>query len=78
MTWDRRLPRTLYLNDGRSISTLAHARDLMLGLPAPRRAHEYWAAAGELILHAAYRSRRDQIADVHAEILRALQLEGLI
>jgi hypothetical protein len=78
MTWDRRLPKTLYLNDGRSIATLAHARDLMLALPEIRRAHEYWVAAGELVLKAAYRSRNAQIADAYAEISRALQFDGLI
>jgi hypothetical protein len=78
MTWQRRLPKILYLNDGRSIATLAHARDLLLGLPQPRQADEHWAAAGELILQGAYRGRRDQIADVHAQISRALRVDGLL
>jgi hypothetical protein len=78
MTWDRRLPKTLYLNDGRSFATLAHARDPMLALPEPRQTHEYWTSAGELMLQGAYRSKKDPIADVHAQISRALQCEGLI
>jgi hypothetical protein len=74
MTWHRKLPTTFYLNDGRSIVTLAHARDLLLELPAPHRAGDHWVSAGELLLQGAYRSRRDKIADVHAEISRALSV----
>jgi hypothetical protein len=78
MTWHRKLPKTFYLNDGRSIATLAHARDLLLALPARRQDNPHWVSASELLLQGAYRGRTDKIADVHAEISRALKAEGLL
>jgi hypothetical protein len=78
MTWHRKLPQTFYLNDGRSVATLAHARDLLLALPAPRQDDHHWVLAGGLLLQGAYRGRRNNVADVHAEISRALKAEGLL
>jgi hypothetical protein len=38
MVWSRKLPKPIYLNDGRTIGTLAAARDFMLEIPPGRRA----------------------------------------
>jgi len=78
MPWSRRLPKSLRLNDGRTLSTLAEARDLLLDLPPLDQAHPQWIDAGELLLQAAYRGRQEPIADVERQISRALQVKGLI
>jgi hypothetical protein len=78
MTWHRKLPQTFYLNDGRSIAKLAHARDHLLALPALRQEEHHWVLAGGLLLQGAYRGRRDNIVDVHDEISRALSAERLL
>jgi hypothetical protein len=78
MTWNRKLPKSLRLNDGRTITTLANARDMLLKLPQDDQAHSHWMSAGELLLQAAYRGRKTPIVDVGAELSRALQRHGLI
>jgi hypothetical protein len=76
MTWHRRLPKPLYLNDGRTIATLAHARDFMLGLPELQQTNAHWREAGALLMEAAYRHRQAEIADAHAQLSRAAEAEG--
>jgi hypothetical protein len=78
MVWSRKLPRPIYLNDGRTIGTLSAARDLLLALPQGRRASEQWQFAAELLLEAAYRGRNDQVRDAGTQMSRALEAEGLI
>ena len=78
MTWSRRLPRPIHLNDGRMIDTLAAARDFMLELPPPRQAREHWRQTAEIVLKAAYRSRQAPIRDASAQLSRALETDGLI
>jgi hypothetical protein len=78
MVWSRKLPRPIYLNDGRTISTLAAARDFMLTLPQIRQTNEHWQHAAELLLEAAYLGRGDPIRDAGMQISRALEAEGLI
>lgn len=45
MTWHRRLLETLYLKDARKVATLAEARDVLLSLPACRKAALFWLGA---------------------------------
>jgi hypothetical protein len=75
MTWSRRLPKPLYLNDGRTIATLAEARDDMLALP---QTNPHWRPAAELLMQAAYRGRLDPIQDAGTQLSRALKADGLI
>lgn len=78
MTWSRRLPTPLYLNDGRTIATLAEARDAMLPLSRRDQTNPHWTRAAELLMEAAYRSRQEPIADAGAQLSLALKADGLI
>lgn len=78
MAWTRRLPISLYLNDGRTLTTLAQARDLLLDLPQLDQASPHWQSAGELLLQAAYRGRQAPIFDVSKQFSRALHIDGLL
>jgi DNA-binding SARP family transcriptional activator len=78
MAWSRRLPQTLYLNDGRTIATLAEARDVILALSRLDQTNPHWERAAELLMEAAYRGRLDPIVDVGAQLSRALRADGLI
>lgn len=78
MTWDRKLPKPLYLNDGRTVATLGQARDVMLALPQLRQANSHWQDAAELLLQAAYRGRLVPILDAEAQLSQALAAEGMI
>jgi hypothetical protein len=78
MTWSRRLPKPLRLNDGRTIATLAEARDVMLTLAHEAEANPHWREAAELLMKAAYRGRQDPIHDAGMQLSRALRADGLI
>lgn len=78
MTWSRKLPKPLYLNDGRTIATLAEARDVMLTLARDRHTNPYWRDAADLLMRAAYRGRQDPINDAGAQLSRVLRADGLI
>lgn len=78
MPWSRRFQKPLYLNDGRTIATLAEARDIMLALSRLEQTNPHWARAAELLMEAAYRSRKDPILDAGAQLSLALKADGLI
>ena len=78
MPWSRRFQQPLYLNDGRTIATLAEARDVMLALSRLDQTNPHWARAAELLMEAAYRGRKDPILDAGAELSLALKADGLI
>jgi hypothetical protein len=78
MVWSRKLPKPIYLNDGRTIGTLAAARDLMLSLPSRSQTNVYWQDAAEILLETARNGRIDPLRDAGAQVSRALQAEGLI
>jgi hypothetical protein len=78
MVWSRKLPKPIYLNDGRTIGTLAAARDLMLSLPARSQTHAHWRDTAEILLESARSGRIDPLRDPGAQVSRALQAEGLI
>jgi hypothetical protein len=78
MVWSRKLPKPIYLNDGRTIGTLSAARDLMLTLPPGTQANEHWQSAAHLLVEAAYRGRLDPVRDAGIQVSRALQADGLI
>jgi hypothetical protein len=78
MTWSRKLPKPLYLNDGRTLATLAQARDAVLALPRLHQIDLQWRHAVELLLEASNRDRQDPILDVGMQLSRALETEGLI
>jgi len=74
--WMRRF-KAIALVDGRSIATLADARDLMASLPPPRQGDRHWKYAGELLLRAADRNEKYSTMDARAQVARALKAEGL-
>jgi len=78
MPWSRRLPTSLRLNDGRTLSNLAQARDLWRDLPPSDQAHPHWIDAGELLLQAAYRGRQAALDDVARQLRLALHANGLM
>jgi hypothetical protein len=78
MVWSRKLPRLIYLNDGRTVGTLAAARDLMLSLPQILQASEHWQSAAKLLLEAAYRGRQEPVRDAGNQVAHALAADGLI
>jgi hypothetical protein len=77
MVWSRRLPKPIYLNDGRTIHTLGAARDFILAIPPAQRASPHWRDAAEVLLKAAYRGRHEEVQDAGRRVSRALQVEGL-
>jgi hypothetical protein len=78
MVWSRKLPRPIYLNDGRTVGTLAAARDLMLSLPQNRQTCEHWQWAAELLLEAAYFGRQNPVREAGTQVVHALAADGLI
>jgi hypothetical protein len=78
MTWSRKLPKPLYLNDGRTLATLAQARDAVLALPQLHQIDPRWRHAFELLMEASYRSRQDAILDVETQLSCVLETVGLI
>jgi hypothetical protein len=76
MAWNRKLPSTISLRDGRTIATLAEARALMLALPVRHQVRPFWQYAAELMLEAAQRD--DKIEDAYHQLTRALTAEGLL
>jgi hypothetical protein len=78
MVWSRKLAKPIYLNDGRTIGTLAAARDLMLSLPSRSLTNAHWQDTAEILLESARNGRIDPLRDAGAQVSRALQAEGLI
>jgi hypothetical protein len=79
MRWTSKIPKPVTINDDRTVSPLAEARELMLALPErhhQRNAH--WQYAGELLLKAADYGEKYAIMDARAQLTRALKAEGLI
>jgi hypothetical protein len=78
MVWSRKLPRPIYLNDGRTVGTLMAARDVMLSLPTTRLTSEHWRTAAELLLKAAYVGRLESIREAGAQVAHALEADRLV
>jgi hypothetical protein len=66
------------LRDGRILLTLAEAHRLMHSLPEPRLRTEHWQVTADLIHKAASRCSQFTMAQVQAQLPRALKAEGLI
>jgi hypothetical protein len=78
MVWSRKLPKPIYLNDGRTIHTLAAARDFMLSLPQHRQADTPWQDVAQFLLAAARQGQLQPVRDAGTIVTRVLQAEGLI
>jgi len=78
MRWPYRLPEPFTLIDGRKVSTLAEARDLILALPELHQSKAHWRYAGELLRVAAQHGEKYAVMDARAQFARALTVDGLI
>jgi uncharacterized protein HemY len=76
------MPRTdpfwkpIKLNDGRALTTLGDARELIATLPALKQAEGHWQDAEEMLVRAAATPSAND--DALAAMVRALKTEGLI
>ena len=78
VSWSRRLPASIGLNDGRALATLADARDFILGL-AERRQTTDWQRASELLMKGARGGATEiDVAWAANQLRVALHAEGLI
>lgn len=76
MNWDMKFWRPVKLKNGRTIETLADARDLMRALPEFRRRNPEWQFAAGLLARAS--EATSLLDDALAQLLRALKAEELI
>jgi hypothetical protein len=75
--WSRRLAKPIYLNDGRTVATLAHARDLMLEIPTALRGAAHWRLAADLVVAAARLGGQEPIRLAGAQMSSALRADDL-
>jgi hypothetical protein len=78
MPWVRKFDTPIALNDGRTLATLADAHRLVLSLPERRLRTDRWQYTRDLLLKAAGRDGAFALAQVCAQLPRALKAEGLI
>jgi hypothetical protein len=78
MSWIRKLEPPITLRDGRVLVTLAEAHRLMLSLPEPHLRSGHWQNAAALMQKAATRESPFALAQMRAQLPRALKAEGLI
>jgi hypothetical protein len=75
MPWTAEFWRPILLKDGRTIATLAEARDLIAALPPLRRGAEHWQDAAEMLSRAA--AAPSAMEDALVQMLRALRAERM-
>ena len=76
MPWTDSFWKPIKLNDGRVLTTLGDARDLIASLPAMKQAEGDWRVGEELLTRASIApSAKDE---AQAAVVRALKAEGLI
>jgi hypothetical protein len=75
--WGRRFAEPIRLRDGRSIATLAQARDLILSLTDVQQQRSFWCYAVVLLLAAAESGEAADIQDAANQLLRALTVENM-
>ena len=76
MRWDKLLPDSIVLRDGRAIRTLADAARLLAEVPRHLRQLAHWQLAAELILEAA--DHNGDLSEAWAQLMRALRADRLI
>jgi len=76
ISWSRKFPSPITLRDGRTIATLAEARDLVLALPALHQRNGHWQYAAIQILKAA--ADTAAVGPAQAQLRIALRAEGLL
>jgi hypothetical protein len=76
MPWERGFGEPIALLDGRLISTLSDAREVMLTVAPHARSAAAWRYVGELLKEAA--AGRAPMTEVEDMLLRALNAEHMI
>jgi hypothetical protein len=76
MKWASKFPKQIVLKDGRAITSLIQARDLLVTLPPPHLKNSHWQYATDLLYDAAHNG--DVVGTAYEQFLRALTAEGLI
>ena len=77
MTWSRAFPKAFPLANGRVITTLREAGELILGLPELHRANGHWQGAMELLMAAAEDPAAEAMNRAARQFSIALRAEGL-
>jgi hypothetical protein len=76
MAWDARFWKPIKLNDGRVLTTLTDARELIVTLPILKQIEDHWQQADEMLVRAAAAPSAND--DALAAMVRALKSERLI
>jgi hypothetical protein len=76
MPWSRKLSAPLVLKDGRVISTLGQAREMMLSVPPDVRREPVWRYITEFLDDAA--ADKASVAHVEELLLRGLKAARMI
>jgi hypothetical protein len=76
MSWSRPLTTPIVLKDGRTVTTFAEVRELMVSIPPRYRQGAVWRYVGELLSEAA--NDRAMVAEVEEMLLRGLKGAGLL
>ena len=78
MPWSRKLSTPVVLKDGRALSTLGQAREMMLSIPVESRRGQMWRHVAHLLNEAAADNTASPPADAEWQLIRALEFEGLL
>lgn len=77
MTWSRAFPKAFPLANGRVITTLREAGELILGLPDLHRNNGHWQGAMEPLMAAAEDPSAEALDRAARQFSIALRAEGL-
>jgi hypothetical protein len=78
MKWASRFPKPIVLKDGRMITSLIQARDLIVVIPLHHLRNAYWEYATDLIYDAARSGDDLPVRQAYEQFIRALKAEGLL
>jgi hypothetical protein len=73
MPWTSKFTTPIALKDGRTASTLADARAVILSLPDYQHRRAYWGYAATLLMKAAQGGQRATIDNAYWQLMRALK-----
>lgn len=77
MKWARTF-KAIALADGRILASLEAAREFLIALEPSARDGRHWRYAEDLLQRAAERNEKYSTMDARSQLIRALQIEGLL